>query len=95
MSEREIKSVVVMHFDERGELTVHIADPDGHAVVLSVDDRCPGDRVYEHLSRDDPAEVLALAPRPWGNMHDDRHDQATARILRARDGLSVIEGGAQ
>lgn len=87
-------AVVVMHFDERGELSVHIADPDGAAVVLTVDDRCPGDRVYEHLHRDDPAEVMKLAPRPWGNSHDDRHERFAIQFHHAVNGLRLVPSPA-
>lgn len=91
---RDIRSVVVMRFEQNGELTVHIADPEGSCIVLTVDERCPDDLVYEHLTREPPADVLALAPHPWGYTEDDKHDQARARVLGGKGGLSVIEGGA-
>lgn len=87
---REIKSVVVIRWDEAGEVSYHIADPDGAVAVVVVDERCPDDRCYEMLGRDDPEAVLALAPRPWGHQNDDKHAQAEARILFARDGLKVV-----
>lgn len=90
---REIKAIVVMHYDENGWLTVHTADPDGAVVVLTVDDRVPNDRVYEHLDRSEPADVLALAPRPWGNQNDDRHKATLTKLARLESGLSVVQGG--
>lgn len=89
---RKILSMVVMRFDANGDLSVHTADEFGSCVVLTVDERCPDDLVYEHLGRQSPEEVLALAPRPWGHAGDDKHEQATVRIHRALNGLSVIEG---
>lgn len=89
----KIEAVVVMHYDENGWLDVKIADPDGKVVVLTVDDRVPHDRVYEHLTRDDPAEVLAVAPRPWGNKNDDRQKQTEIKMHRMMTGLKVVDGG--
>lgn len=94
MTEREIKAVVVMHYDESGWFTIHTADPDGAVVLLTVDDRVPHDRVYEHLDREPVADVLALAPRPWGNQNDDRHKATLTKLARMESGLTVIEGGA-
>jgi|GEM_PF-963651 hypothetical protein len=91
MSAREIKAVVIMHYDENGWLEVKIADPDGSVVVLTVDDRVPHDRVYEHLLRVEPAEVLALAPRPWGNKDDERQKQTEIKIHRLEHGLRVVD----
>lgn len=88
---REIKAVVVMHFDETGNLSVQIADPDGEVVVLTVDDRCPRDRVFEHTSRHDPAAVLALAPRPWGHKDDDMGRSVETRLHHAEHGLKVVK----
>lgn len=92
---RKILAMVVMKFDQNGDLSVHIADEFGSAVVLTVDERCPDDLVYEHLTREPPADVLALAPRPWGHTDDDKHEQAKTRVLRHVNGLSVVEGGAE
>ena len=91
MSAREIKAVVVMHYDADGNLAVRVADPDGSVVVLTVDERTPGDLVYEHLLRDDPAEVLALAPRPWGNQDDDEQERLKVRLHHHQNGLKVVE----
>ncbi len=91
MSDREIKAVVVMHYNENGWLDVKIADPHGSVVVLTVDDRAPQDRVYEHLIRDDPAEVMALAPRPWGNKDDERQKQTEIKLHRLEHGLRAVD----
>lgn len=90
---RKIVALVVMHFDASGDLSIHIADDAGAVVVLTVDDRCPDDRVYEHLLRERPEDVLAVAPRPWGHCEDDQHEQAKARVLRHMNGLTVVPTG--
>ncbi len=87
---RKIVAVVVSHWDENGHHTLHIADPDGSVAVVTVDERCPDDRVFEHTHRESPADVMALAPRPWGHAKDDKHERAITRFLRHRDGLRVV-----
>ena len=82
--------IVIMHYNESGWLDVLI---DGEVTVLTVDDRMPHDRVYEHLMRDDRSVMEALAPQPWGNKDDDRHKATLTKIARMENGLTVIEGG--
>jgi len=88
---RDVKAVVVMHYDETGWLDVKIADPDGQVVVLTVDDRVPADRVYEHTIREEPADVLAIAPRPWGNKDDERGQSLETRLHHLEHGLKVVK----
>ncbi len=89
--QREIQAVVIMKYDAAGDLSVHIADPNGSVVVLTVDERTPDDLVYEHLHREEPADVLAHAPRPWGSSQDDFHQQAEVKFHHATHGLQVVE----
>lgn len=87
---RDIQAMVVIRWAVNGDVDYHIADPDGRVAVVVVDERCPDDRCYELLHRDNPEAVSALAPMPWGHMQDDKHEQATVRVLRAKNGLSVV-----
>lgn len=82
--------LVIMHYDSNGWLNVMI---DGDVTVLTVDDRVPHDRVFEHLIRDDRAAMDALAPQPWGNNQDDRHKATLTKLARLQTGLTVVEGG--
>lgn len=82
-----MKPLVIMHYDESGWLNVMI---DGDVTVLTVDDRVPHDRVYEHLCRDDRAAMEALAPPPWGNNQDDRHRATLTKLHRLQRGLRVV-----
>lgn len=88
---RETKAVVVMHYDETGWLDVKIADPDGQVVVLTVDDRVPADRVYEHTIREDLTDVLAIAPMPWGHKDDERGQSLETRLHHLEHGLKVVK----
>lgn len=45
---------VVVHYDERGEVTYYA---DGDVQLLIVDERAPDDRVYEWLDRDAPGAI--------------------------------------
>lgn len=92
---REIKALVVIRFDENGWPNYHIADPEGHVAVVVVDERTPDDLCYELTARDEPEAVLAMAPRPWGHSGDDKHEQATARVKFATDGLRVVPTKAE
>lgn len=85
------KPIVIMHYDERGWLDVRIA---GDVTVLTVDDRVPQDRVYEHTIREDRSELLTFAQGPWGNISDERTAQLRVKLHRLEHGLSVVGGDA-
>lgn len=82
---REIKRAVIIHIDKNGDHTVRVWDPTGEVLVLWVDENCPGDRVYEQLSReDDIADLKALIGSDTiGNSEDGRIDEQTAQAIRA------------
>lgn len=88
-----MRNVVIFRFAEDGEMTCHVAGEDVR--VFMVDERCPGDRVYEWLSRSGADEIRAiLRDDPIGSSADERHEAIKHRILRAIDGkrhLEVVE----
>jgi hypothetical protein len=88
---RVITAMVVIRFDEGGEISYHIADPDGSVAVVVVDERCPGDRCYEMTLREDALDVAALAPMPWGHSCDERHAQTVARVLGGPGNIKLVE----
>lgn len=85
-----MSGIVVVRFDERGEQTFYVFGDDVRLII--VDDRCPHDRVYECLGRDDPAELKALLrDDPIGNINDDRHKAVENRVARALVGKPHLE----
>lgn len=85
-----MRGLVVIHYDEAGEPSFHVA---GDAVRLFiVDERAPGDRVYEWLSRDDAGTVRdILRDDPIGSKNDDRHEAIKHKILKGLDGKRHLE----
>ncbi|MGE5510370.1 MAG: hypothetical protein ACM31O_03850 [Bacteroidota bacterium] len=74
-----MNNVVVVHFDEQGESTFLVCGE--NVRLLIVDERAPHDRIYEWLSRDNPAELEAiLGNDPIGSSADSRHQAIAARI---------------
>ncbi len=94
MSAAKIKGAVIVRFDERGEIDYTVV---GDAVRLFiVDERTPGDRVYEWLPRATAKQFRAIIPagEEIGNSVDERHDAIAARINAAIEGrphLSIVE----
>lgn len=89
-----MKSAVVVHIDENGEFNYHVYGGDEVRLFI-VDERCPGDRVYEWLPREDPPALKAmLRDDPIGSSNDDRHEAIKHKILAGMDGkshLTVVE----
>ena len=93
----EIRSVVIIHFEEGASLpTVHVIG--GEDVrLLWVDDNAPNDRVFEQTSRS-PVSVfreLIHDGTEIGSVHDHRHAAIINRINAFLDGRSpfiVVEG---
>tara|TARA_Y100000114_G_scaffold153717_2_gene174268 strand:- start:29799 stop:30077 length:279 start_codon:yes stop_codon:yes gene_type:complete len=86
-------ATVIVRFDHDGELTYHVF---GDARLYIVDERCPGDRVYEWLERATADDIADLIPvgEVIGNRNDERHPVAAHRIRAALDGkrhLSVVD----
>ena len=91
----DIKGIVVLRFDEDGEQSYHVFGDAGVRLFI-VDERVPHDRVYEVLSRDDPATFRDLIPEgaEVGSSQDDRHAAVSHRVDALRSGrkfLSVVE----
>lgn len=75
-----MKGMVVVHFDEQGEPTFHVCGD--HVRLMIIDERAPGDRVYEWLPRDDDDHMKQiLGDGPIGSSADDRH-AAIANVIR-------------
>lgn len=93
---RDIKSVVIVRFDERGEQTYHVA---GDSVAFFiVDERAPNDRVYEWLPRDSKADISAIiGDSAIGSSQDARHEavkNSVMAIIEGRKRFRVVDGGA-
>lgn len=90
------EAIAVVHFDERGELNFfHTAG----VRMLIVDDRAPGDRVYEMSDASTPAEIARIVGGDEiGSKHDSRHAALSARVLEMTGGpprlriVDVIDG---
>jgi len=91
-----INGVVVVHFDEAGEISYHVT---GAVRLVIVDDRAPNDRVYEYTTRTPMANINALfRGEQIGSAHDERHAAVEARINAMFEGkphLSVVRGGGE
>ncbi len=80
---RDIKAAVVLHIDEDGNLDLR-AFGDGSVLVLTIDERAPGDRVYEHTLREPPAALGELIGTDRiGHMGDGFLDDQTIQAIRA------------
>ena len=92
--------LVILHYEKgmMGFPTAYVSAPG--ALVLSVDDNCPDDRVLRMPTRPIPAALLqSLQGEPVREMNDD--PGKTARAVRAYTEitgqtvpLTVIDGGA-
>ena len=84
------EAIVVLHSDEDGEQSYHVFG-DGVRLFV-VDERVPNDRVYEVLSRDDPATLRDLIPEgsDIGSSQDERHPAIVHRINALRDGKPFL-----
>lgn len=88
--DKGITGIVVVHFDEDGEQSYHVFGSDVRLFI--VDERAPNDRVYEVLSRDDPATFRELVPEgaEIGSSEDERHQAIVHRINALRDGKPFL-----
>ncbi|MEG8223858.1 hypothetical protein OSJ57_25150 [Sphingomonas sp. HH69] len=86
-------ATVIVRFDADGELTYHVF---GDARLYIVDERAPGDRVYEWLPRataDDIADIIPVG-EAIGNSKDERHNVLSHRIRAARGSkpqIAIVE----
>ncbi|MFE8106896.1 hypothetical protein [Sphingomonas melonis] len=89
--DKGITGIVVVHFDEDGEQTYHVFGSEGIRLFI-VDERAPNDRVYEVVSREDPATFRDLVPEgaEIGSSQDERHPAIVHRINALRDGKPFL-----
>lgn len=91
--ETKIKGIVIVRFDEEGEQSYHVIGDDVRFFI--VDERAPGDRVYEWLPRESADEIKSiLGDDPIGSSNDDRHEAIRHVILSAMAGkprLALVE----
>lgn len=74
-----LRDLILVHFDEEGNITYHITGD--RCRVFVVDERAPDDRVYEILSRDEPESLgEVIGASPIGSSKDKRHEDVTAKI---------------
>ena len=89
----DIKGIVIVQYDERGEQYFHVVGDDVQLFI--VDERCPNDRVYEWLTRDTADDIKAiLKDDPIGSSNDDRHAAIRHKVLALIDGkprLSIVK----
>lgn len=77
---------VVVHFSEDGEQSYYVYG-DASVRLFIVDDRCPNDRVYEWLPREEPTSLKdMLRDDQIGSSADARHEAVKNRILSAERG---------
>jgi predicted Fe-Mo cluster-binding NifX family protein len=91
----DTQGIVVLRFDEDGEQSYHVFGDAGVRLFI-VDERSPNDRVYEVLSRDDPATFRDLVPEgaEIGSSQDERHAAIEHRVNALRGGrpfLATVE----
>lgn len=89
-----MSNTVIVRFDEHGEMTYLVNGE--HVRLYIVDERAPGDRVYEWLPRNSDDEIAAVVPvgETIGNSKDERHEVLAHRIRSAQAGvrhLSAVE----
>jgi hypothetical protein len=85
MSEtRATDSIVVLHIDEEGNFDLKVWG-DERVRVIWIDERSPGDRVYEQTHREaDPNELKALiGDDRIGHAKDGYLDDQTVQAIRA------------
>ncbi|HET7884268.1 MAG TPA: hypothetical protein VFL55_25500 [Acetobacteraceae bacterium] len=84
------RPICIVHITEDGDIDYLL---NGEAVLfLVVDERAPGDRVYQ-MTRQTPREEIAslIAGSPIGSRHDSRHVAIAHRIERALQGKSHLQ----
>lgn len=85
-----MKGIVIVQYDEDGDVSYHVAGDEIRFFI--VDERAPGDRVYEWLSRDDADAIAAiLRDDAIGSSADERHEAIKRKVLRALDGKRHLE----
>jgi hypothetical protein len=94
-AEKALRSVVIVRFDEDGEIDYHVCG-DETVRVFIVDESAPHDRVYEWLPRCAADEIRAIIPAGCeiGSNQDDRHHAVETTILAHLDGrprLRVVD----
>ena len=83
-------NVVLIHIDETGDQNYYVAGDSTRLII--VDERCPNDRVYECLGRDDPTEIeRIIGDSPIGSSQDEQHPALERRIARALSGKPHLE----
>lgn len=88
----DIDSIVVVRFDEQGEMHYTVIG-DERVRLFIVDDRCPNDRVYEWLERAPKSAFREIVgeDETIGSRDDARHEAIAAKIRAARDGRPHLE----
>ena len=83
-------NVVLVHIDASGDQNYYVAGDATRLII--VDERCPNDRVYECLGRDDPADIARIiGDSPIGSSQDERHPALERKIERALSGKPHLE----
>lgn len=87
----DIERVVIVRHMENGDIDYLVAGDDRVRVFI-VDERAPGDRVFEWTRRCDGSEVeKVLGDSPRGHSGDERHAALTHKIERAIEGRKHLE----
>lgn len=74
----------IVHFDAEGEQSYWSTDG---VRLLTIDERAPGDRVYEMSGHITPDQLAAMiGDDPIGNQHDERHAAIAAFVTAAEAG---------
>lgn len=83
----DLAGIIAVVFDEDGDISYRVFG-DERVRLFIIDERTPGDRVYEWLSRDEPSGFRDLVPAGSviGSSNDDRHMAIEARIRAFVDG---------
>lgn len=86
-----MKAMVIVRYDETGHATFHVCGGENVRLFI-VDERAPGDRVYEWLSRCDGDEMREiLRDDPIGSSADERHAAISNVVLSAAAGKPHLE----
>ncbi len=81
-------ATAIVHIAADGEVDYQVTEG---TRLLVVDERAPGDRVYEVTSRITAADVITLiGADEVGSQHDDRHPVLAARVIAAQEGRSHL-----
>lgn len=89
-----MQGAVVVCYDDDGELSFHVYGDESVRLFI-VDERAPGDRVYEWIRREDPSALKAMiGDSPIGSSADERHEAIKGVVEAALDGkkhLKLVE----